>query len=135
MEPQLSCVQAADPVRGPAQPITTMMICDIPSRQTIGEVIEAINKHGFNNTYNLVYMPISIPRGRRTRNQTMKAAFVNFRHPGYAAAFERVFCKTALPRTKSSKNMWAKPAHCQGYEANMKISSTHPCPGDLLTFP
>jgi len=139
IEPQFSKAQVAPPPGLDIPPTTTMMICDIPSSQTIDDVIEVINMNGFSYTFDLVHMPVNIPKGRRTHNQTMKAAFVNFKHAGYAAAFERAFHKITFPqqgsRQRSKKMSWAKPSHCQGYEANMALSLAADLPGELQTFP
>jgi len=138
IETQFSQAQVAPPPGLDMPPTTTMMICDIPSSQSIDDVIEVIDMNGFGYTYDLVHMPVNIPKGRRTHNQTMKAAFVNFKHAGYAAAFERAFHKITFPqqgsRQRSKKMSWAKPSHCQGYDANMVLSLAADLPGELRTF-
>jgi len=114
-----------------AQPITTMIVLDIPCRKSIAELIALINIHGFASRYDLVYMPDFVPMGRRMKSQATKAAFVNFKHPDYAAVFESRFCK----QFKRVNGFWTKPAICQGYEANIKEVSKQANAGHLLTFP
>jgi hypothetical protein len=42
--------------------ITTVMLCDIPCRQTIEQVVAVLNVVCFANSYNLVYMPCNRPK-------------------------------------------------------------------------
>lgn len=115
-------------------PITTLMICDIPCRQTIQQVIDAINSHGFTGTYDLVYMPPQKGFRRPKQSQNMGYAFVNFKRPEYASAFEHIFKNFSFPNCSSQKKSYAKPAHCQGYNENLEIHSKLRLSGCLLTF-
>merc|ERR1712118_485791 len=54
--------------------ITTLMLCDIPCRQSIEQIIDAINMLGFEGRYDLVYRPAKRP----TLRQNMGYSFVNF---------------------------------------------------------
>jgi hypothetical protein len=36
--------------------VTTLMICEIPARQNIYKITEAIDLHGFANTYDLAHL-------------------------------------------------------------------------------
>jgi len=116
--------------------ITTMMICDIPCRQNINQLIDVINEHGFSGTYDLVYMPPQ--KGfRRTspkHSQNMGYAFVNFKDPTYADAFWHAFYDFTFPNCRSLKRTYSKPAHHQGYEVNLKMHTKQQSAGYLLTF-
>lgn len=115
-------------------PITTLMICDIPCRQTIQQVIDSINANGFTGTYDLVYMPPQKGFRRPKHSQNMGYAFVNFKRTEYAAAFEHIFKDFTFPNCHSKKLSYAKPAHCQGYKANLEMHSKLRLSGCLITF-
>merc|ERR1712106_904489 len=56
------------------QEVTTLMICDLPCRLTVYEIIDTISCHGFADTCNLLYMPSKYPKF----TYNMGYAFVNF---------------------------------------------------------
>jgi hypothetical protein len=115
--------------------ITTMMLCDIPCRRTVEQVIEAIDMHGFIDTYDLVYMPHQ--KGRRTPSQShnMGYAFVNFKKQEWAMSFMGAFNNFRFPGSSSAKVSYAKPAHCQGFTSNLDMHKKKVAVGTLLTFP
>jgi hypothetical protein len=126
-----ACAHPDEEVSGP---ITTLMMCDIPCRQTIRKVIDAINNHGFSGTYDMVYMPPQKGFRRPKHSQNMGYAFVNFKLPEYALAFGQAFQNFTFPHCASSKLSYCKPAHCQGYERNVEMHSKQRSSGCLLTF-
>jgi len=115
-------------------PVTTMMICDIPCRQTIGNIIDAINDCGFTDTYDLVYVPPQKGCHKAKYFLNVGYAFVNFKTEDYAARFGNVFYNYTFLNSYSQKLSYAKPAHCQGFEANAMIHSKQRVSGCLLTF-
>lgn len=116
-------------------PITTLMICDIPCRQTINQVVDAINEHGYAGTYDLVYMPPQKGFRRPKHSQNMGYAFINFKHAEYATAFGKVFHDYPFPHCSSTKLSYTKPAHRQGFQANLEMhSKERTSAGCLLTF-
>merc|ERR1719174_1665775 len=114
--------------------ITTLMICDIPCRRTVEQVIDAINAYGFSGAYDLVYMPHQ--RGRRSpkNSQNVGYAFVNFKRPEFAASFMRVFQNVQFPNCASEKRSFAKPARFQGLRTNVDMHSSQRAAGCLLLF-
>lgn len=114
--------------------VTTLMICDIPCRQTIQQLMDAIHAQGFAGTYDLIYMPPQKGRHTPKHSQNMGYAFVNFKQPEYATAFARVFQNFRFPSCYSTKLSYTKPARCQGYEANAEMHAKHRISGCLVTF-
>lgn len=114
--------------------ITTLMVCDIPCRRSIEQVMEAFDIHGFAGTYDLVYMPHQ--KGRRTPSQSQNVgyAFVNFKTAEWASAFMNIFRNVRFPDSSSSKLSYAKPARCQGYEANLEMHSRKSAAGALVSL-
>jgi len=114
--------------------VTTLMICDIPCRRSIEQVMEVVDMHGFANTYDLVYMPHQ--KGRRTQAQSQNVgyAFINFKESTWATAFMDVFVNVRFPSSSSEKLSYAKPARCQGFEANFEMHGRKPAAGALVTF-
>jgi len=117
-----------------AEDTTTLMIADIPCRQTIQQLIEAMNGLGFEGTYDLVYMPPQKGYRRQNHAQNMGYAFVNFKEPQYASSFAQSFHNFTFPHCYSSKLSYTKPARCQGLEANLAMHSKQRSPGCLITF-
>jgi len=101
-----------------AREVTTLMMCGVPFCQTIDSIIDAINSHGFVDTFNLVYMP-SNDKQKRKYLQNMGYAFVNFKLAEYAMAFREAFRGFRRPNTSSGKMSYTKPALCQGYAENV----------------
>ena len=70
------------------KPIITFMLCSIPSRTSIRELIGAVNSFGFANTYDLVFLPCR-PQRRRLTPTNFGYAFVNFSSPEHATDGKR----------------------------------------------
>jgi hypothetical protein len=134
---QRSAPPAAHPCEemSAANDITTLMICDIPCRLTIHQVIDAMDKGGYKNTYDLVYMP---PRkGCRPHKQKQRNvgyAFVNFKNSECAASFAQAFHMFNFPSCTSTKLSYTRVAQYQGYEENLRMHSNQLLSGCLLTF-
>lgn len=119
-------------------PITTLMICDLPCKKNISELVDVMHMYGFVDTYDFLYMPARRTKRSQENGRTGNVgyAFVNFRTPEYAADFLRVFRNVPFPNSSSPKLPYAKPAYLQGYEANMELYSTQAeLPGALIRLP
>jgi hypothetical protein len=106
---------------GAIEGTTTLMICDIPCRQNINQIIDAINVHGFENSYDLVYMPAHKASRVVNHFQNVGYAFVNFKRPEYASGFIQAFQNYSFPNCLSKKLSYARPAHHQGFQANLDM--------------
>merc|ERR1719506_2459035 len=82
------------------QAITTLMIGGLPCHLNLSDLVHVISSQGFQNAFDLVYLPR--PKGRRTRNRSSQAnsgfAFVNFKTPELARAFRDVFSKFSFQK-------------------------------------
>lgn len=117
-----------------ADGITTMMMCGIPCRRSVCQVVDVINEHGFEGTYDLVYLPEQKRFQSSRRKHSLGYAFVNFKLPEHAAAFCTAFQDYVFPTCTSDKVSYTKPARCQGYEANLQLHSQHRMAGCFLLF-
>jgi hypothetical protein len=106
--------------------ITTLMICNIPPRLSIGKVVEVINNLGFQNTYDLMYLP-------RCKGRRVRSVFVNFTRSEFATVFAKFF-KQWDSRTEWDRYCYTQPAHSQGYDAYLNMHSKRLESGCLLTF-
>jgi len=113
--------------------MTTLMVCDIPCRQNIEQLVAVMDAAGFSKTYDFVYMP-----GRKGRHQAQGGnvgyAFVNFKKAEWATAFMNGFQNIIFPDSSSPKRSYAKPARDQGFAANYAIHGKKNAVGSLLTF-
>lgn len=130
---RMPSAKATEVEYGPPGEITTLMICDIPCRRNIEQLIATIDAAGFEKTYDFVYMP-----GRKGRRQAQGGnvgyAFVNFKKSEWAMAFMESFQNVAFPDSSSTKLGYAKPARDQGFAANYVIHGRKNAVGSLLTF-
>jgi len=83
------------------------------------EIIDAIDAKGFSDDYDLFYVPL-FPRKGHRRAKNMGYAFVNLKTPELATAFALAFTNFAFPNSCSGKLSCTKPAHWQGFEANVE---------------
>jgi hypothetical protein len=127
---------------GGQQEITTIMICSLPFRVTNTQLIDAINALGFDGLYDFVYMPSRSSKSRSSKAKAEKSmrrgnvgyAFVNFRSAEHASRFCDMFQNFKFEDVPSDKEVLAKPAVCQGYEANMSLHFNKLNPGSMMTF-
>lgn len=114
-----------------AADVTTLMIRNIRKHLEIHKVIAVINEQGFENAYDMVYMPARDGTGPEIfRN--LGYAFVNFKTTEDAARFTSTFHN--LRCSLSKKLVHIRPALLQGFHANMQMHSSKDGPGSLLTF-
>jgi hypothetical protein len=99
-------------------PLTTFMLCNIPCRVTQEHLAEVINSIGFKDKYDFLYLPSG---GRSTKTgSNLGYGFINFKDPSYVEPFTKEFAAHRFECTTSQKVCTVKPAHVQGFEANMQ---------------
>ena len=89
----------------------------IPTRLTVGDVIDAINQHGFDGTYHPVSMPTA-KRPNRTESEEAPShnigyAFIQFKTPESASEFLQVFQNFSFLDCNSEKLTSTRPADFQ----------------------
>jgi hypothetical protein len=115
------------------EPITTLMVCDIPCNTREQELVDAFNNLGFANTYDFLCMP-GKQWGRRDRGK-LSHAFVNFKTAEYASQFSVAFKNYAFPGHSPIQFSYVKAAACQGYQANVQMHTSSKCfQKQFLTF-
>jgi len=97
-------------------PITTLMIRHIPCRITQQQLASTIDEFGFEGKYDLLYLPT----GSSSPTSNLGYGFVNFREEVDAAAFWAAFDGHRFAGTDSKKTCAVKPAHVQGFVANVR---------------
>jgi len=95
---------------------TTVILSNVPYRCDINDVIATLHLLGFENTYNMVYIPYKCP-GKRIVNKAY--FFINFRATEHAAAFIAVADQATFSSSRSMKICVAAPAQCQGLLPNL----------------
>jgi len=118
---------------------TTLMICALPPKLTIRQMMHMFVEHGFAETVDLVYMPprtvkphATCPHINKRSRHNMGFCFINFRTSQYARSFADKFGKFTF--TGYEKQSCVKPAKCQGFGANVEMHSKKCAPGALVTF-
>lgn len=103
---------------------TTMMLRNMPNRYTQDDLLEALDEHGFMNTYDFVYLPVDFAHGCN-----VGYAFVNFLSSTNAAAFCTLFNGLKLTKYKSKKLCGVSPGRIQGLEDNIRHFRNSPIMG------
>mmetsp|Transcript_46900 Transcript_46900/g.138566 ORF Transcript_46900/g.138566 Transcript_46900/m.138566 type:complete len:304 (-) Transcript_46900:115-1026(-) len=98
-------------------PITSLMLCNIPCCISQNQLAEIINDGGFVNTYDYMYLPMPTHGGS---SQNLGYGFINFTTPDDASRFTERFHSHVFENTASLKEMQVKPAHIQGLAANIR---------------
>jgi hypothetical protein len=108
---------------------TTVMLCNIPCRVKLEEIIEAVRSLGFEGTYDLLHAPGPKRRHRHLISKTnIGYAFINFVSPEYARDFMKVFTGFCFEGRQSDKVGVAKLARIQGFLNNYAMTKGHVTP-------
>lgn len=99
---------------------TSVMICNIPCRVTLPQLVEAIDGLGFANAYDFIYLPS--PK----HQQNVGYGFVNFLNPDDAYDFMGSYEGFRFPGRNSKKIGETKLARIQGTENYMKYLKSAP---------
>ena len=97
-------------------PITTVMVRNIPTRYTSVGLIEVLKEHGFDKTFDFLYLPMDF----RTR-KNVGYAFLNFVHPDYVGKFVSQFQGLQLRANTSQKMLEIVPSRRQGFLENIGV--------------
>jgi len=106
--------QTRDDHGNQVQPITTMMLKNIPCRKSQEEVMAQIDKKGFGSRYDFFYLPRDVKF-----RANLGYAFINFVTPEDAAAFQAEMNGYRFVNSGSSKACVVVPAHVQGMMNNL----------------
>lgn len=106
--------QGRDDHGNQVQPITTMMLKNIPCRKSQEEVMAQIDKKGFGGRYDFFYLPRDVKF-----RANLGYAFINFVTPEDAAAFQQEMNGYRFVNSGSSKACVVVPAHVQGMMNNL----------------
>lgn len=121
------------PIHG--QPITTVMIRNLPRSLTLTMLLEALDENGFKDKYDFVHLP-SGGRPSSERSDNLAYGFVNFMDSVDAVKFAKVFTGyTFIPEDRPCA---VHLAALQGKEANLehlaRIPHTHPSRRPYVRF-
>jgi len=98
------------------QPITTVMIRNIPNKCSQRELIAELESVGFQGCFDFLYIPLDLGT-----MANVGYAFLNFTHPSHAARCMEVLPKHHFRRQcKVGKAVAVCAAHMQGLEANLR---------------
>ncbi|CAE7592499.1 ML2 [Symbiodinium pilosum] len=97
------------------QPITTMMLKNIPCRKSQEEVMLTIDEEGFGGRYDFFYLPRDVKF-----RANLGYAFINFVTPEDAADFQNKMDGYRFPNSGSAKACIVVPAHVQGALNNLQ---------------
>eukprot|EP00746_Dinoflagellata_sp_MGD_P157650 gnl/MRDRNA2_/MRDRNA2_86274_c0_seq2.p1 gnl/MRDRNA2_/MRDRNA2_86274_c0~~gnl/MRDRNA2_/MRDRNA2_86274_c0_seq2.p1 ORF type:complete len:310 (+),score=77.73 gnl/MRDRNA2_/MRDRNA2_86274_c0_seq2:76-1005(+) len=98
--------------------VTTMHIRNIPNRCTKEEVLDHINKLGFEGQYDLFHMPLD-----KKARSNLGFAFINFMEAEAAAKFQQSLKGTSVSGSRvpnSKKTCTCAPANVQGIDNYIK---------------
>jgi hypothetical protein len=99
-------------------PIVTLMICNIPCRITLQQLVEVIDSMGFAGKYDFLHLPIGGGSSAGSRSN-LGYGFINFADPVDAEPFRKAFMNYQFEGTSSAKVCTVRPAHIQGLENNI----------------
>jgi len=97
-------------------PVTSLMLSNLPCCVSQEELAAIINRGGFEDRYDYLYLP-KPARGGRTQN--ISYGFINLLTPKVAKDFIQCFQGHVFEGTSSSKVMQVKPAKVQGFSKNV----------------
>ncbi|CAE8714520.1 unnamed protein product [Polarella glacialis] len=100
---------------GESQPVTTMMLRNIPNKYTQNSLLQEINDLGFSGTFDFFYLPMDVHN-----RSNVGYAFINFLLPEDAERFRQAFSEHHFQRFQSRKISSVCTAHVQGLDENMR---------------
>jgi len=89
---------------------TNMMICPIPYKMRVEEILEILNENGFGHKFLDVHMPQN--KNHKCRNENVGCVFVTLRNNAYVDEFHKLFTGFFLPG--SDRPCEVKFANVQG---------------------
>lgn len=98
-----------------AEPITTIMLRNIPLKYTRETMLEDMNRRGFHGCYDFFYLPIDFQT-----HYSVGYAFINFINEAELARFKRVYQGMQLA-ADSAKVCEICPAKVQGKLRNIEV--------------
>jgi len=101
------------------EPITTLMICDLPCSITQPLLCEAIDTLGFARKYDLLHLPAA-GRSMLACASNLGYGFINFREPQDAVLFAQAFDGYKFDSTGSTKVCKVRQARVQGVVNTLK---------------
>jgi len=96
------------------EPVTSLMLCNLPCRLTQQHLINIIQQLGFSGKYDCIHFPAS--KG----SANLGYVFVNFITPEDTARFTAAFRSYRFAEFQSKKLPEVRPARVQGRAAMMK---------------
>lgn len=97
------------------EPITTMMLRNIPNKYTQNTLLQEIDDLGFVQTYDFFYLPMDVHN-----RSNVGYAFINFVDPVDAERFRNTFYDHRFQRFQSRKISSVCVAHVQGLDQNLR---------------
>eukprot|EP00929_Paragymnodinium_shiwhaense_P002304 TRINITY_DN102523_c0_g1_i1.p1 TRINITY_DN102523_c0_g1~~TRINITY_DN102523_c0_g1_i1.p1 ORF type:complete len:430 (-),score=90.27 TRINITY_DN102523_c0_g1_i1:280-1569(-) len=90
----------------------SFMLCNLPCRFTLPEVIQAVDSLGFAGTYQYIHLPCG-GHSRKQANANLGYGFIKFSREDVADAFAAAFEGVTFPGTNSSKKCTTKVAYTE----------------------
>jgi len=97
------------------EPITTMMLRNIPNKYTQNTLLQEVDDLGFAQTYDFFYLPMDVHN-----RSNVGYAFINFLCPTDAERFRQTFSDHRFQRFQSRKISSVCTAHVQGLDQNLR---------------
>jgi hypothetical protein len=98
---------------------TTLMIRNVPCRLTQQELLQLLDKSGFEERYDFVHLPVAAPM-QRAPTSNLGYCFINFTEPEFAKEFQTAFEGSRLGVSCSAKQCAIGNAYIQGLSANLR---------------
>jgi len=106
--------------QSPDEPITTLMLSNLPCSIDHQQVAKAIDSLGFSRRYDLLHV-LTGGRSAAASRSNLGYGFINFLTPQDAEAFAQAFNGYQFEGTKSSKRSLVRPACVQGFAKTMEL--------------
>lgn len=122
--PSLECLGAQEPQK-PRQPITTLMVRNLPGFVTPELLAQILDSLGLEDKYDYLHIPSS-GKPSSMKATSLGYGFVNFPDEHDAAAFLLAFTGRSFAGDDSGKTCCVHPASFQGIQANLNHICRHP---------